>query len=448
MSSLSTVTYMSIYIDYEPWRFQWVSDVEPEAPEKAPPSSDYMPGPEHPPSPDYVPVPEHPPSPNYVPGPEHPPSPDYVPGPEETEQASLSPDYVPEPEYPEYLVPSNAEVPIEDQPLPVDASPTALSPGYIADFDSEEDPEEDPANYPADRGENDDDESSDDHDDDDDEEEDKEEGEEHLDPADYFVLPIDEPVPSAKDTKAFETDESAPTPPSPRPRRARISVRLLPPMSASTEALIAEFAFAPTPPLPPPSPLTPLSAAGIRLRAASPSTYHPSEIASPPLLLPSTSHRDDIPKANMRLRKRACFTAPTGRFEVRESSAAAAARQPGLEDDMVRDMEERAPTLEDLSQRVTDLTTDLARDTHEMYVQFEDAQDDRALLRARVNTLFRDRRYHPHTSMLLESEARYAREAWEQAMDCNKPIHTKLQAYRAEIKALHEQIGVLQRQIQ
>ncbi|GJZ39555.1 hypothetical protein Tco_0586118 [Tanacetum coccineum] len=211
MSSLSTVTYMSIYIDYEPWRFQWVSDEEPEAPEKAPPSSDYMPGPEHPPSPDYVP------------GPEHPSSPDYV--------------------------------PIEDQPLPVDASPTALSPGYIADFNSEEDPEEDP----ADRGDNDDDESSDDHDDDDDEEEDEEEGEEHLDLADSFVVPIDEPVPSAKDTEAFETDESAPTPPSPRPRKARISVRLPPPMSASTEALIAKFASAPTPPLPPPSPLTPLS---------------------------------------------------------------------------------------------------------------------------------------------------------------------------------------------
>ncbi|GJZ39554.1 hypothetical protein Tco_0586117 [Tanacetum coccineum] len=123
------------------------------------------------------------------------------------------------------------------------------------------------------------------------------------------------------------------------------------------------------------------------------------------------------------------------RFEVRESSAAAAARQPGLEvttmdatlgrsmsrevgyeitdvwDDMVGDMKDRAPTLEDLSQRVTDLATDLARDTHEIHVRFRDAQDDRALLRARVNTLFRDTRYHLHTAMLLESEARYAREA-------------------------------------
>ncbi|GJX91462.1 putative reverse transcriptase domain-containing protein [Tanacetum coccineum] len=88
-----------------------------------------------PPSPDYMPGPEHPPSPDYVPGPEHPPSSDY----------SLKP------EYPEYVVPSDDEAqsaPIKDQPLPADASPTALSPGYVADSDpSEEDPEEDPAEF-------------------------------------------------------------------------------------------------------------------------------------------------------------------------------------------------------------------------------------------------------------------------------------------------------------
>nr|GEY35460.1 reverse transcriptase domain-containing protein [Tanacetum cinerariifolium] len=60
---------------------------------------------------------------------------------------------------------------MKDQPLPADASPTALSSGYIVDFDEkdEKDPKEDPAYYPADRGNNDDDESSNDDDDDDDE---------------------------------------------------------------------------------------------------------------------------------------------------------------------------------------------------------------------------------------------------------------------------------------
>ncbi|GKF72570.1 hypothetical protein Tco_0208684, partial [Tanacetum coccineum] len=61
------------------------------------------------------------------------------------------------------------------------------------------------------------------------------------------------------------------------------------------------------------------------MRAASPPTHQPSEISSPLLLLPSTTHRDDIPEADMPLRKRACFTAPTSRYKVGESSSAVAA---------------------------------------------------------------------------------------------------------------------------
>ncbi|GKA87102.1 hypothetical protein Tco_0808813, partial [Tanacetum coccineum] len=86
--------------------------------------------------------------------------------------------------------------PIEDKPLPADASSTTLSPGYIADFDPKED-EEDPADYPTDGRDNYDNESSDDDDDDDDvekDEEDKEE-EDHLAPADPFAVPTDDPVP-------------------------------------------------------------------------------------------------------------------------------------------------------------------------------------------------------------------------------------------------------------
>nr|GFA12705.1 hypothetical protein [Tanacetum cinerariifolium]GFB23678.1 hypothetical protein [Tanacetum cinerariifolium] len=91
---------------------------------------------------------------------------------------------------------------MEDQPLPADASPTALSSGYVVDSDSkkdEKDPKEDPANYHADRGNNDDDESSNDDDDDDDvekDEEDKEE-EEHLAPADPSVVSTNDLVPSS-----------------------------------------------------------------------------------------------------------------------------------------------------------------------------------------------------------------------------------------------------------
>nr|GFB35247.1 hypothetical protein [Tanacetum cinerariifolium] len=96
---------------------------------------------------------------------------------------------------------SNKELkePIEDQPLPADASPTALSPGYIVDSDleeDEEDPKEDPADYPADGGDNDDDESSDDDDDDDDVEKEEEE-EEHLALADPSAVSTNDLVPSS-----------------------------------------------------------------------------------------------------------------------------------------------------------------------------------------------------------------------------------------------------------
>ncbi|GJV53881.1 hypothetical protein Tco_1449622 [Tanacetum coccineum] len=168
---------------------------------------------------------------------------------------------------------------MEDQPLPDDASPAALSPGYVPDSDPEEDPEEDSeehADYPADRGDGDDEPSgvdNDDNTDDDDEEpledeEDDDEEEEHLALADSLAIPLVDPIPSAGDTEAFETDESAPTPRPPqiripfaqtRLRRARKTVRPEPPMSASMEARIAEHAAAPTPPLPVASPPLPLT---------------------------------------------------------------------------------------------------------------------------------------------------------------------------------------------
>ncbi|GJY11307.1 hypothetical protein Tco_0379492 [Tanacetum coccineum] len=154
--------------------------------------------------------------------------------------------YVPEAEYPEYLVPSDAEAPLEDQPLPADASPTALSPGYVADSDPdedlEEDPEEDHVDYPVDEGDDDDEPSDDDDDDDtDDEDEDPfededDEEEEHLALADSSDVPVVDHVPPAGDTE---------------------TVRLEPPMSPSMKARIAEFVAAPTPPSPPPSPLSP-----------------------------------------------------------------------------------------------------------------------------------------------------------------------------------------------
>ncbi|GJS12704.1 hypothetical protein Tco_0407176 [Tanacetum coccineum] len=143
---ISTVTIQRyVYTDFEPWRFQWVSNDGIKVPDVAPQSSG-----------------QAPPSPHYVSGPEHPPSPNYVIGPEEPEQAPLSLDYLPKPEYPQ-----------------------TLPPGYVADFGPGEDLKEDPADYLADRGDDDDEESSDDDDNDDGEEEqeaseDDDKEEEHL----------------------------------------------------------------------------------------------------------------------------------------------------------------------------------------------------------------------------------------------------------------------------
>nr|GEW35051.1 hypothetical protein [Tanacetum cinerariifolium] len=156
---------------------------------------------------------------------------------------------------------------MEDQPLPNDASPIALSPGYVAEFALEEDPKEDPkkdlADYPADGGDDADNELSDDDKEEEEQEEafeDDDQEEEHPALADSSVLPIDDPVPSAEDIEAFMTNESAPTPvPSPRRRTARMSIRTQILMSDTVEALIDEYAYAPTPPSSPPSPLSPLS---------------------------------------------------------------------------------------------------------------------------------------------------------------------------------------------
>ncbi|GKB24620.1 hypothetical protein Tco_0864021 [Tanacetum coccineum] len=348
-SASSAVTYTSVYTNSKPGRVFWGADEELSdggSPRVIIYGYDGLPmQPVALPSLDYVPGPEHPPSPNYVPGPEHPHSLVEVP-------------YVPNPEYPEYLASSDVEAPLEDQPLPIGASPTTLSPSYVADSDPEEDPEEDHVDYPADGGDDDDEPSYDDDDDTDDEDEepfqdedDGDEEEEHLASTDSSAVPIIDPVPSTGDTKAFETDEFAPIPRSPQIRtpfaqtrlcKARKTVILEPPMSPSMEARIAEYAAAPAllsllpsplstwspplsqiplpplPPLPPALHLPPLVSISLPL-PSSPLPPLPVSLFIPP----PVDHRGDIPKAELPPHKRLCPTAPTLRYEVGESSTAA-----------------------------------------------------------------------------------------------------------------------------
>ncbi|GKG25957.1 hypothetical protein Tco_0399103, partial [Tanacetum coccineum] len=106
------------------------------------------------------------------------------------------------------------------------------------------------------------------------------------------------------------------------------------------EDLVPAKDEAPIPPLPPSflfPRIRPLhTRAAIRqMRATSPSTYHlllPSRtlptLLPIPLPVPSTSRRADIPKADTPPRKRLLLTTPRHGYEIGESSATAAARQP------------------------------------------------------------------------------------------------------------------------
>nr|GFC99029.1 hypothetical protein [Tanacetum cinerariifolium] len=152
-----------------------------------------------------------------------PPSPDYIPGPEEPEQVQPLPDYVSGPEH------VDDEIVIEDQPYAKDASPTAQSPEYVPKSDLKAYPEED-----------DDEDPEEDPDDDMDIEADEEEEEEHPAPADSVVvaLPAADQAPSTNETEPFETNESAATPP-PHPAyrmTARISIPAPVPVPACSDS--------------------------------------------------------------------------------------------------------------------------------------------------------------------------------------------------------------------
>ncbi|GJY86159.1 hypothetical protein Tco_0500185 [Tanacetum coccineum] len=228
----------------------------------------------------------------------------------------------------------------------------------------------------------------------------------------------------------------------------------------------------PSPPLPIPSP-PPNSptyvegslgsrAAGIRQRDA----------------LPSPVHETEMPEICLPLRKRPCRTTPGPGYEVGESSAAGTARQvgpataradlygfadmldaaPGRQtsrelgygitdtwDDLVGAIQEIAPTtLEGVNQRVTELATTVDQEDEIIYSQLDDARHDRALLRARVNMLYRDRPFHRRTALLMEEEARVSRAAWAQSMDACDQVRSEGISLRTTVMAQQSEITELQ----
>nr|GEY80690.1 hypothetical protein [Tanacetum cinerariifolium] len=286
-----------------------------------------------------------------------PPSPDYIPGPEELQTPLVPQD---EDEQDEHMLPA------EEQPLPPVVSPTAESQGYVAGSDPEEDPkeyeddelEDGPVDYPMYEGDDGDDDDGDSFEDDvdDEDEEDEEEEEEHLAPTDSAnVVPIVEPV--------FPPEGTEPVIPPPFTDTTTTGARITVWLQASTSLLSkAEVERLLAMPTPPPSPLTLLSppSVGERLaRCTAPSAHSspppipspllpsygcPTQIQtlkiastqslidtvtatlpSPPLppLLPSlyipppVDPRDDTPEFELPPCKRLCLSALGSRYEVR-----------------------------------------------------------------------------------------------------------------------------------
>ncbi|GJU30518.1 putative reverse transcriptase domain-containing protein [Tanacetum coccineum] len=298
-------------------------------------------------------------------------SPAYVSDPMELEHHV--PVYVPEPVYLEYLVPSDNDIPVEDPKK-----------------DSEKDPEEDPINYDADEDAK--EESSEDNDN---------EEEEHLAPADptAVISPAVDLVPSAEEIEPFKTDESAAIPPPPPPTyhtTSRISIRTQTLIPFPSEIEVARILALPTPP---PSPLTPLS---------SPLP----KIPSLPLPLPSppTHTSPTYVEAPLGYRARLLLTAPTPRFEVGESSAAATARQPGST--MARRVDYSFVDIVDASIRAFKRRTMAA-------IEVVNLRRDHAALRDEVDAL---RMYLSSLCTTHEQERVKARQALDRSEAHNKAL--------------------------
>ncbi|GKF40884.1 hypothetical protein Tco_0124226, partial [Tanacetum coccineum] len=191
----------------------------------------------------------------------------------------------------------------------------------------------------------------------------------------------------------------------------------------------------------------------------------------------------EVPEGCLPLRKKLRFAAPTPNHEVGESSAAGATRQDGPAiaredpysvargdlygfvnrvdvapgcpmsreldygitdtwDDLVGAIEEIAPTtLEGVNQRVTNLSTTIEQETTIMYGMMEDAQDDRPLLRARVKLLYP---VHRRLAVMIEKEARMAREAWGLSMDTSDYARLDVMSLRTTIVGQRALISELQ----
>ncbi|GKB86815.1 hypothetical protein Tco_0959087, partial [Tanacetum coccineum] len=429
-----------------------------------------------------------------------PPSFDYVPGPEEPEQAPLSPEFIPEPIYLDFMPPED-EDPTD---YPVDGEDDDDDESSEDDEDDDDDVKEeedekeeeeehpapadsipphvpvfnifiaiqlwDPTDYPVDEEDDDDDESSEDDEDDDDDVKEEEDEEEHPAPADSV------PPPVHRVTARMSIRDEPPTPFWPEAEIARLLAIPSPPPS-TLSPWSSPLPQIPSPPLPvsspvpisplplPASPTYPLGyrAVMIRQRAESPSTSRSLPLP-PPIILSHTRAFVAMMRAatpSTYILASRSETPPSGtqpllpiplpisslplllRYEVGESSSAPAARPTGgfradygfvatLDREIRRDPERDvgygiidtwdemlkgmpgAPANDEteLGRRMTNLVTTIRQDTDEIYRRLDEAHEARVVLSGRLKLLDRDRRSHAYTALLMEREAKISYEAW------------------------------------
>nr|GFC89401.1 hypothetical protein [Tanacetum cinerariifolium] len=163
------------------------------------------------------------------------------------------------------------------------------------------------------------------------------------------------------------------------------------------------------------------------------------------------------------------------RYEVGESSSAAAARPAGgfradygfvatVDREIMRDPErevgygitdswdEIVETLQgapvsidtELDGYVREFETRVRQDTDEIYMRLDDEQTERQLLAGRLNILSRDMRAHAYTRQLMETKVRMSREAWVRATDASDLIHSEVMSLRTTVLGQMSKIKELQ----
>nr|GFD23963.1 hypothetical protein [Tanacetum cinerariifolium] len=80
----------------------------------------------------------------------------------------------------------------------------------------------------------------------------------------------------------------------------------------------------------------------------------------------------------------------------------------------------------------------------EIYTRLDDEHTERQLLAGRLNMLFRDRRAHAYTCLLMEAEARMSREAWTRATDASDLVYGEGISLRTTVLGQISEIRELQ----